>query len=453
VIARERETKASRLKEVMIMAMRLIYLILIPGFFLSLSAQTNRPVHIQANTVRINLTPPLDLKFSLGGYGERMSKPAQGIHDSIWVKALVLDEGQKKYALVTMDILALPPNVKPQVLRELARDGWNSSNLMILPSHSHTSLDMSAINDKNNLNNPYIGIYQPELLDFVKKAVVSAVEQAARDLKPVVLGSGRQIVQGMNRNRRGDAEVDRDLTVTRIDLTNGKPLAILVNWTAHPTITGAEDMFVSAEWPGFLQTELEKMIDQGVNCLYFNGAEGDQSYVLQTKEMDHYRRAEIYGKNIATKAFATYQKIKTAGSVIFAYHALTCPLPAPQLHPGFASTGGEEYGIDEQNAGYIFAAMCPAEAEITALRLGDLLIVGAPGEMTYQLGSIIKKQLAAEGIPYPVIGVMANEWISYILSAEQYAKGGYETSVSFYGPQLGGAISKTMMETASVLID
>ncbi|MFV2069723.1 MAG: hypothetical protein ACC645_22385, partial [Pirellulales bacterium] len=38
------------------------------------------------------------------------------------------------------------------------------------------------------------------------------------------------------------------------------------------------------------------------------------------------------------------------------------------------------------------------------------------------------------------IGGLANEWISYILSAEQYQLGGYEASVSFYGPTLSSCI-------------
>ncbi len=76
--------------------------------FLGLQAST-----IEANVAVIKLTPPLEIGYTLGGYGARMSKPAEGIHDDIWAKALVLNEGGKKYAIITLDILGLPPNVKP----------------------------------------------------------------------------------------------------------------------------------------------------------------------------------------------------------------------------------------------------------------------------------------------------------------------------------------------------
>ena len=84
-----------------------------------LPAQEFNTVPLEANISRVDLTPPLELQFSLGGYGDRMNKPVEGVHDSIWVKALILSDGQKKYAIVTLDILALPPNVKPQVLEAL----------------------------------------------------------------------------------------------------------------------------------------------------------------------------------------------------------------------------------------------------------------------------------------------------------------------------------------------
>jgi len=430
------------------------FLLLVFSFclFFQVSAQDFAPVQLKANTSRVDLTPPLELQFSLGGYGDRMNKPAEGVHDSIWVKAVILSDGQKKYAIVTLDILALPPNVKPQVLEALSSSGWHTDNLMVLPSHSHTSLDMSALNNKNNLNNPYIGIYQPKLLDFVIEAIVAAVRLADTNLQPVSIGTGRDILMGMNRNRRKDAAVDRDLTVTRIDLVNGKPLLALVNWTAHPTITSDEDMLVSAEWPGYLQRELESSIGKGVLAMYYNGAEGDQSVLVKTKSGDHYQKAEWYGREIGKKAFDIYQTIKTATESIFEYNSLLVSLPQPQMHPLFESTGGAEYGMNEQNAKYILNAMCPGKTNITALRVGDWLLVGAPGELTYELGEPIKKHLLDQGIHYPVIGGMANEWISYILSKEQYQKGGYETSVSFYGPELGPTIHQAMITAATLLI-
>ena len=61
--------------------------------------------------------------------------------------------------------------------------------------------------------------------------------------------------------------------------------------------------------------------------------------------------------------------------------------------------------------------------------------------MTADLGLEVKRRVGDElDVPYVVIGGLADEWISYILSAEEYRRGGYESSVSFYGADLGRTI-------------
>lgn len=407
---------------------------------------------LKANTARVDLTPPLDLKFALGGYGARMSKPAQGVHDRIWVKALILSDGNKKYALVTLDILALPPNIKPQVLEKLTESGWNASNILLMPSHTHTSLDMSALNDKNTLNNPYIGIYQPPLKEFVINSIIKVIKQADTNLQPIQIGTGLSKVMGMNRNRRNDPATDRDLTVTRIDLLDGQPLAMLVNWTAHPTIMDENDMLVSGGWPGYLQRELEEWVGNGVLCMFYNGAEGDQSPIIPNGA-SHYEQAEIYGRKMAKQVYQIYREIKPAINFSFEYNSSIVNLPKPQAHPMFQTTGGSEYGINEAGMKIILSVMCPPQITLGAFKLGELLIVAAPGELTSILGLKVKNKLSQLGIKYPVIGGLANEWISYIVSTEQYNKGGYETSVSFYGPDLGDTIVQGMLKAAVPLAE
>ena len=53
------------------------------------------------------------------------------------------------------------------ILDKLSGSGWFDNNVLFLPSHSHTGLEMFAMNDKNVFNNPAIGIFQPDLLEFV----------------------------------------------------------------------------------------------------------------------------------------------------------------------------------------------------------------------------------------------------------------------------------------------
>ncbi len=406
---------------------------------------------LKAGVASIDITPPIEMKYTLGGYGERMNKPVEAIHDPIWAKALALQMGQKKYMLITLDLLGLPSNVKGDLLKKIPGMGWNAENIMLLPSHSHGSLEMAALNSKNILNNPNLGIFQPELLTFILNKLEKLVREADQNYRPIKIATGSATLEGLNRNRRKDPDIDKELIVTRIDLKNGEPLAVLVNWTAHPTFISGQDMLLSAEWPGYLQTYLQELIGHGVTAMYFNGSEGDQSTVLAS-DKKAYDKIEIYGKEIASKAFNLYNAIKPIESKKFKYSYNTLKLPEHVAHPSFMKTGGEEYGLTEKSVKIVMDVLGPREVGLGAVRVGDLIISGIPGEMTAILGQKIKKSLKGKGISYVAIGGLANEWISYILSRDQYLLGeGYESSVSFYGPNLGAVISDEAIKIAQPL--
>ncbi len=405
---------------------------------------------LMGNAKSMVVTPPLEMKYTLGGYGARMSKPAEGIHDDIQAKALVINNGHEKFVIVTMDIVGFPPNVRPMMADRLKDSGWKPENILLLPSHSHTSLEMLAINDKNQFDIPAIGIFQPELLEYVVDHLVQLIRLTDKDLVALQVGTGQISLEGLNRNRRGDEAVDKELTVTRVDDLKGNPVAVLVNWTAHPTIMDEYDMWVSGGWPGYLQRELEDWIGEDVVAMYYNGAEGDQS-VITIKGRSHYEKAECYGRLIAQKTLDVYTNIKPASNTSFGFVSREIRLPDKIPHPTFMQTGGAEYQLTKENIQGLLNQLFPSVTYLTAMQLGELVIVGAPGEMIAELGIGIKKELKKNGINYPVIGGLANEWISYILTEDEYSQGGYETSVSFYGPGFGELIQREMIQTAKAI--
>ena len=421
----------------------IISLILFTGICMS-----SKATNLTANIASVDITPPLEMNYTLGGYGERMNAPAEGIHDRIWAKALAFQNENQKYVIVTLDILGLPSNVKSNLLERISSWGWSMENVMLLPSHSHGSLEMAALNSKNLLNSPQIGIFQPELLEFILDKLEAVIIEADQNYLPVKVGTESKKIDGLNRNRRGDPNVDNELTVTRVDLNNGIPLAVLVNWTAHPTFIGGEDMLVSGEWPGYLQSDLQNLIGKGVTAMYYNGAEGDQSPILNL-QASAYEKVEVYGKKVALEAFNIYKEIKSKKVKTFQFSYNTIQLPEHKAHPTFMETGGEEYGLDENTVKLVMNMLGPTEVGLGALRIDDLLIAGVPGEMTAELGLKVKESLKNKTVKYVAIGGLANEWISYILTRDQYISGGgYESSVSFYGPDLGEIISTEVIKTA-----
>lgn len=427
-------------------------------FFALLAASVMRTgfaAELRAGVARVDITPPLSLKPPLGGYGARMNRPAEGVHDRIFAKALIIADGQRKFALITADMLGFAPPFKPDLIQRIASRGWSAENFMLLPSHSHTSVEMNALNPRNVVNIPQIGIHNPALYEFEQKKFAELIEQAEQRLEPVAIGTTSKRIAGWNRNRREPGGVvDDELTVTRVDTADGKPLAVLVNFTAHPTFMSENEMLFSGDWPGALQRTLEAAIGQGITAMYYSGAEGDQAPLARPDSGESpWERSGRFGLELGLVAAELWKSTTTKQDVAFNYHLQKIDLPKRQWHPEFMATGGKEYGLSPDIMDELLTILSPSETTSGSLRLGDLVIIGIPGEMAAGLGLRTKSEVcAATGAEHAAIGGLANEWVSYILSAESYLKGsGYEASMSFYGPELGDRVMKNAIEGANTL--
>jgi hypothetical protein len=302
---------------------------------------------------------------------------------------------------------------------------------------------MNAINPLNVYQIPQLGVHNPPLYELTVARFAQVIDEAEKRLVPVSVGTSSINIAGWNRNRRiPNGPVDPELTVTRVDTADGKPLAVLVNWTAHPTIMNEKDMLFSGDWPGHLQRTLEALIGQGVTAMYYNGAEGDQAVMYRANGGDsRWERAERYGRELGIVAWEQWKKTPVQRDVPFRFHRQEIALPEREWHPNFKATGGAEYGLNEELLKDMLPRMYPTRSASVSLQVGDLVVIGIPGELGVQLGLQVKEEARKiAGAAHPVIGGIADEWISYIITLEQYKIGQYEASVSFYGPKLAETI-------------
>ena len=424
-------------------------LVILFGFCVSLPAQAD---WIEAGVGKIDITPPLKLNAPLGGYGERMSKPARGVHDRIFAKALSVSNGSRRFVVVTADMIGFPPTFKPEIIQELGDPNLTLENLLLLPSHSHTSVEMNAFHPGNTYNIPQIGIYNQEVHKFLIQQFTTVIQMARKNPVPVRIGTSNHLIPGWNRNRRHQGGyTDDELTLTRVDTLDGKSLAVLANFTAHPTFLGPEQMEFSGDWPGQFQRTLESLVGQETTVMYYNGAEGDQAPVARPDSgASPWERQQSFGTDLAIVAWRAFLMTETQRDLVFDFHRQEITLPSTGWHPNFMETGGAEYGLTEEILKEMLLTMFPKTTASVTLRLGDLLIVGIPGELSAELGRTIKQRAFAEtSAAFPVIGGLADEWDSYILSASEYRLGGYEASVSFYGENLGQTIVEGALKGVS----
>ena len=107
--------------------------------------------------------------------------------------------------------------------------------------------------------------------------MIDAILEADKALKPAKLGVAIESVT-LNRNRHTKREprvTDPQLAVIRFDDLSDKPIAILVNFAAHPVMTEGKILKYSADYPGFLKNKVEAEL--ATKCVFMQGASGDMS--------------------------------------------------------------------------------------------------------------------------------------------------------------------------------
>src|SRR2546425_8548519 len=112
----------------------------------------------------------------------------------------------------------------------------------------------------------------------MEEGFVAAIIEANARLTAAGMAAGSLRLDGFNRNRHTKIEpkpVDRELAVMRFDDLSGKPIAVLVNFAAHPTMAPASTLKFSADYVGAMKAAVEKAT--GATAIFMQGASGDMS--------------------------------------------------------------------------------------------------------------------------------------------------------------------------------
>lgn len=417
---------------------------------LSLLLMETGDCEIFAGRAKISIEPfSQGLRVQLGGYGERAGRPAEGVHDTTYAKILTLHDSQNdKYLfLVTMDICHIPWSIVKRTVEKVNLPFLNENNLVIMASHSHAGLEGMSLDERNILNNPHIGIFDPKMLEFVTEQLSKLIKESLKELYPVTFSSTVIEVPGFNRNRRDEKlPTDTSLNIWRFD-RDGSPWIIFVNFTAHETIMTPNEMLLSAGYPGIIQRVIEAFYPDSI-CMFSNGAEGDVAPAGYSGA-SQWEKMENYGVNLAKIAIDTIKNMTTNTITTFKHDYLWVKLPEKILAPDFFKIAGDEYKVSEEVAKEVANQLFPSEAPMHIIRLNESAIVTFPGEPITAIGLSVKNKLKEKGIKVPIVTALTNDLIGYILTEEEYNKSGYEVTASFYGPHLG----RLMMNSAFELIE
>jgi hypothetical protein len=379
---------------------------------------------LKSGSAKVDITPPVGVWLS--GYRHR-DKPSIGIEDELYAKALVVDDGQNKMAIVSADLLWVPLEITSEVRKKVKDEiGIAEENILICATHTHFGPKIDRIT-KDWPDAPASEVDKSYVQGLGQK-LVDVILAANKDLKEVRLGATKGQVSELSYNRRtkkadGTVEmtfnlppaspeltfgpIDPEVCILRVENTNGRLVCAIVNFACHP-VSGDQDKerfyHISADYPGYTAKVIEQA--EGGVCLFALGTAGNMNPI----RINMAQPRSQTGKALGGEVLRRIQFVSTSGEAPLKAMKKEVVLPVKRDLPA-ERVRNEDKGKETLTT------------EIQLLRLGDIYILGLPGEVLVEIGLGIKKEAGIENL---FIVSLSNDTCGYVCPKQAYKEGGYE---------------------------
>ncbi|MGV8856487.1 MAG: neutral/alkaline non-lysosomal ceramidase N-terminal domain-containing protein [Devosia sp.] len=372
----------------------------------------------------VDITPRAGLLLS--GFAAR-TEPATGAHDRLSVRAVVFGET----AIVVADVIGIHEDMSARI-RE--RCPLPAANVIVAATHTHGAPAAMAHR---------LGNADPDFLQALEDGCVVALTRALAAAEPVQLMAGTGSDPDVARNRRhADGLLDRSLPVLRLRRADGSLLATIVSYACHPTVLGADNREMTADYPHYVRRHIEAA-HPGSVALFLNGCTGDvnightaqASLSLAGNNARTFENAEVLGVRIAEAALGAPEQAAAASArALERTVALSLERRENDLPALAAQWVDEAKGADlvrrtllEHWIGWAHANAdtLPGKwvGRVSVLDWGGVPIVALPGEIFAETALAIR---SAWGDGPAFVLSYADGTPGYIPPASEFAFGGYE---------------------------
>ncbi len=385
---------------------------------------------LKAGVSKINITPYVGIW--LCGFGGRF-KGSEGIHDDIYARAIVFDDGSENLAMVTCDLLTLDES-SVESIRKIAQEmtGLKGENIFISTTHTHSGPLSGHLRGFGPLDTAWV--------EILEKYIAGAIAAAAQNMQEASIGAGKGQAN-INLNRRGGAAIDRELGVIRVNDSQGKPMAVIMNYPCHPVVVPWDVHLISADYPGYAAAVLEKEYEGAIG-LFFTGTCGNINPVVVCGTFEDVKRL---GTIVGAEALKVCEEIISTVSDVQLKAAKeeiilkSQEIPTAEELQKIVDEGSKAQNPDlDWQFGWAKDALESAKAgkrsadvpiEIQVLALSeDIVVVGMPGEVFVEIGLEIKEKSPFKHT-FPV--ECTNGCIGYMPTREAFDEGGYEPASAF----------------------
>ena len=395
-----------------------------------------------AGAGRRQINPPHSV--TMGGFGFCAGAAAacrwtEGVHDDIFATATAVADtetgevvifcGIDSAGIIKPDVDVIHARVQ-RAIYDTYGTYFQGQRLLLSPSHAHSTPDMTGI--WGPLEQPR----DPEYLELMVSGIVEAAVEAYGALQDAQLDWGTGSAPNYDDDPFAQDEV---VWVLRARTPAGDPIFTVTRWSAHPTGYGSENNAVSADYMGPFRVRVEEAT--GGLSAYLNGpigstyatklhpcGEGDffpEGFQDPGAESQHESVACV-GANLADQVILTLEDMTPlAETGLRFHHSLYEFHPTNLAFMALAKIGAlpiEVVDVNDPEAMMI--------SQFSWVTLGELNYLTTPGESFPHFAQVVGKVLTDAGYTNPIVLGLAQDWIGYVLSDENWAD--EESDISYH---------------------
>ena len=460
---------------------------------------------LRAGAALVPITPPPGTHLSGSGMGEH--RPAQSVLDPLYAKALVLESGGRRVCIVTLDVTIITGDYTAKIRAAVsAQADVPIEAIMVhaIQTHSAPSVGYFMLDPDFPLETTpeteYLRGAERSYGEFAAEAAVRAAVEAAGNLQPVRVGVGRGILGGLAFNRRGvrrdgtitmpkplgravqplgitdlcylEGPIDPEVGVLCLQDMDMQPLAFLLHYTCHPVNAfGHPETYhaVSADWPGTWTRGMREAFGQQAVPLVLNGCCGNinpWNPFDPDDRPDHRRMGRaltaMSERVVYNMTFSEHHVLDWRIEHVSLLYREIPTARRQEVEQILAENPQPPWGEDGEVDPRWFRAASTRSVElcrrrepellyeIQVLRIGDVAIVGLPGEPFVEGQLALKTDSPAL---YTLVAHLVSHYVGYLPTRAAYARGGHEANADVtYWAKLAPGCLEAVVDKAREIV-
>lgn len=414
---------------------------------------------LRAAAIEVDITPPT-LPIEKPGWIVRIL--ADRVDDPIFAKIIVIESAGARVGFISLDVLSIRWPEVDRIRDIAAKLGIAKDNLMIAATHNHTGPAVSS---------PGLARRDEKYVDWMIGTISEGLTRAVESLAPARIAIASGIEGRISFIRRcimkdgsvkthpkpgpeircPESVIDPEVGVLAVQDLAGKTLALLVNFTCHPTHNGGEAR-LSAGWPGQLSLAIKRAVGEHCVTCFLNGALGD-SHHQSTIIPDYIDSKERVGQLLAETVVKSLPTMQFSQDASLAASTETIRIPLRDIDGPFGVNmkNRQRFASDEIYETLIARLRAKKArrdhvlAQVQAIRIGNSVFASLPCEPFTAIGLAIKMRSPFPQSTY-IVGC-ANGMIGYVPTRAAFDRGGYETTLSM-GTKLDPGAADLLIDAA-----